>query len=442
MQPPIFAAVADDDTGASDLAGMLAEQDLRVLLVIDLPSFAQLAEWAADCDALVLAEGTRNLDPREAYARTCQALTLVAPFEPRVYQIKYCSTFDSTEKGNIGQTIDAALDTLGERFTIALPALPVNGRTTYQGYHFVYDKLLSDSHMRDHPLTPMRNPNLVDLLGKQTCRRVGLIDYSAVDRGEEGIRERIIRLREQGIAIAIVDCLKEEHVENIARAVADLRLITGSSALATKLPTLWKQQGWVPDQPGRGDVEVPSPGGLGCLIVAGSCSVATLEQNDWILSRGIPGWHLDPRKIALGDINIEEIVERAGRVLRSGEPFLLTSSQPPEEVRSAQEWAQKSGLTTTELGRRIERTLASIARRLAERGWLGGLIGAGGETSGALCRALELGALRVGKNIEPGVPLCYSLGRWRMPVVLKSGNFGSRDFYGRALAAMGFSHRP
>lgn len=170
----LFAAVADDDTGASDLAGMFAEQNVRTLLVIDLPETERLTKWSRGYQAIVIAEATRNLAPEAAYERTREAIRLLENLRPRVFQIKYCSTFDSTGEGNIGATINAAMDALGEGFTIALPALPVNGRTTYQGYHFVHQQLLSDSPMRDHPLTPMTNPNLVNLLGQQTKRKVGL----------------------------------------------------------------------------------------------------------------------------------------------------------------------------------------------------------------------------------------------------------------------------
>src|SRR5919107_5878595 len=179
----LFGAVADDDTGASDLAGMLAEQRLRTLLVIDLPEQNQLDEWSEGQHAVVMAEGTRNLRADEARARTRSAIRLLKRRDPRAFQLKYCSTFDSTPEGNIGPTIDAALEELGEEFTVALPALPVNGRTTYRGYHFVHDRLLSDSPMREHPLTPMTNANLVEHLASQTSRRVGLAPYESVAAG-------------------------------------------------------------------------------------------------------------------------------------------------------------------------------------------------------------------------------------------------------------------
>src|SRR5215212_4613538 len=197
MSRLVFGAVADDDTGASDLAGMLAEQGLRTLLVIDLPPAEQFLEWSNAYDSVVMAVGTRNLPPREAEERTCRAIRILKERDPRVFQIKYCSTFDSTPEGNIGPSIDAALDELNEAFTIALPALPVNGRTTYQGYHFVGGQLLSDSPMRHHPLTPMTNANLVDLLGRQTKRRAGLAPYSEVEAGVDRLGRCFRSLRDE-----------------------------------------------------------------------------------------------------------------------------------------------------------------------------------------------------------------------------------------------------
>src|SRR5215210_7006371 len=199
----LFGAVADDDTGASDLAGMLAEQGLRTLLVIDLPEQKQFDEWSAGQHAVVMAEGTRNLRPEEARARTRSAIRLLKSRDPRAFQIKYCSTFDSTPEGNIGPAIDAALEELDEEFTVALPALPVNGRTTYQGYHFVHERLLSDSHMREHPLTPMTDANLVAHLGRQTARRVGLAPYESVEAGAEELARRFERLRAGGVSVAV-----------------------------------------------------------------------------------------------------------------------------------------------------------------------------------------------------------------------------------------------
>lgn len=439
MQRLTFAAIADDDTGASDLAGMLADQGLRTVLILDLPDAAQLREWSRDTDGVVMAEGTRAIEPRAAYGRTRAALGLLAPLLPRIYQIKYCSTFDSTENGNIGPAIDAAMDELGEEFTIALPALPVNGRTTYLGYHFVDQELLSDSPMRHHPLTPMRNPNLVDFLGRQTRRKVGLVPYAAVDAGPEVIRSRFGELREADVQVAIVDCLNGRHLRSICEAASGLRLITGGSAPGIEMPAVWRAKGWVAAETGGVEIRPAERGAHGCLVVAGSCSVATRKQNEWLSAQGTRVVRLDARELASGTLDSSAVMRGVAAELGQGRHCLVTTSAPTEEVRTVQKWGAESGMNVDELGLAVVRALAGLTRAVLEETPAGALILAGGETAGALCRRLELGAFRVGRNIEPGVPLCASLGRFRLPVVLKSGNFGSRDFYGRALRAIGYS---
>jgi uncharacterized protein YgbK (DUF1537 family) len=433
----LFGAVADDDTGASDLAGMLAERGLRTLLVIDLPEQSRFDEWGAGQHAVVMAEGTRNLRPEEARTRTRSALRLLKSRVPRAFQIKYCSTFDSTPEGNIGPTIDAALEELDEEFTVALPALPVNGRTTYKGYHFVHDRLLSDSTMREHPLTPMTEANLVRHLGRQTTRRVGLAPYESVEAGAEELKRRFERLRAEGVSVAIVDCLSDAHVQTVCRAAADLRLVTGGSAFGQGLPAVWRERGWVEDSDVRtaalSTVELE---GRGRLVVAGSCSVATRAQNRWFESNGAPAFRVEPRGLLGEEFARPSLVAKVRGHLAAGRDCLLYTTGEPAEVARVQDWAAGQGLDVPALGERLAYALADLASEIIEGQRVGGLVFAGGETSGALCRRLDLGALRVGRNIEPGVPLCYSLGAHRLPVVLKSGNFGGEDFYARALDAV------
>jgi len=436
MNELLFAAIADDDTGASDLAGMLAEQNLRTLLVIDLPSVDQLREWSTGYHAVVMAEGTRNLAPAVAHERTLEAIRRLKHLQPRIFQIKYCSTFDSTPEGNIGTSIDAALDELKEDFTIALPALPVNGRTTYQGYHFVHQQLLSDSSMRDHPLTPMNNPNLDDLLGQQTKRRVGLAPYAKVEAGVDELKQCFQDLRERGVGIAVVDCLNDKHLETICRAAADLRLITGSSAYGIKLPVVWRERGWVSAQPEAFGDSFTAPNTRGCLLVAGSCSAATRGQNEWLISQGTQAIQLNPQNLLTPDFDRATFIEQARDQLNANRHCLLSTTTSPDEVRRTQEWGAKQELTVPALGQAIAYALADVALEIIQNQNIGGLIVAGGETSGAICRRMEFGALRVGRNIQHGVPLCFSLGKHRLPVVLKSGNFGSVDFYRKALQAI------
>lgn len=439
MNRLLFAAVADDDTGASDLAGMLASGGLRTLLFIDLPTAEQFARWADPYQAVVLAVGTRHLPAAEAGERTRAALRLLRARDPRVFQIKYCSTFDSTPEGNIGQTIDAALDELGEAFTIALPALPVNGRTTYQGYHFVHRQLLSDSPMREHPLTPMTNPDLVDLLARQTRRKVGLAPYAEVDAGADELKRCFERLRAEGVNVAIVDCLSDAHVETVCHAASDLRLVTGGSAFGMKLPAIFRERGWLEEAAGSPDTPAAHDdhaAGVGSLVVAGSCSNATRAQNEWLESQGTTVLRVDPRELTEGEMNRAALIAQARARLGGGAHCLLTTTGDAAEVRRVQEWGANRGLSVSATGERIAHALADVVLEIMHDQRIAGLIVAGGETSGAICRRLELGALSVGRNIEPGVPLCFSLGRFRLPVVLKSGNFGGADFYGKALRAV------
>jgi 3-dehydrotetronate 4-kinase len=425
MSRLLFGAVADDDTGATDLAGMLADQGLRTVLIIDLPVEACFQQWTRGREAVIVGTGTRALPPAEAYGRTRAAIKLLERHKPRVLQVKYCSTFDSTEEGNIGPSLDAAMDETGELFTVALPALPVNGRTTYMGYHFVGRQLLSDSPMRRHPLTPMTNSHLVSHLQPQTRRRVGLAPWPVSRAALDG-------LRAEGVEIAVLDCIGDADLESVCEAIADLGLISGSSAPAMKLPAIWRRRGW--REPSGAEPERPAAAGRGFLIVAGSCSEATARQNAWLEARGTAPLLLDPVGLAAG-AEPAEAIERAVSALREGRVSLLRTASLPGDIERVRAWSAERGLGANETGLAIARTLSAAVRRIVEEHAPAGLIVAGGETAGAVCRALELGALDVGRNIEPGVPLCFSLGRFRLPVALKSGNFGSADFYMRAMRA-------
>lgn len=438
MERLVFAAIADDDTGASDLAGMLAEQRVRTLLVIDLPSQEQFLEWSRACDAVVMAEGTRNLPPDRAREKTRQALQIAAVRDPRVVAIKYCSTFDSTPTGNIGPAIDAAMDELGEAFTIALPALPVNGRTTKDGLHYVNGQLLSESPMRNHPLNPMTNSNLVEWLQLQTRRKVGLAALPEVEAGVGGLSHCYQSLQEGGVAIGVVDCVNDAHLETICRASADLRLITGSSAFGIKLPAIWRERGWLPARVQRESAfaSTQSSGQRGCLIVAGSCSEATRKQNAWFAANGGRAIRLDPRDLLDGGAGLSMARAQLCRELGAGRDCLCFTSDGPERVKAVQQWGAANGLSVPALGEKIAAAIADLTSDILQAQPVAGLIVAGGETSSAICRRMELGALRVGRNIEPGVPLCHALAGFEIPIVLKSGNFGSEDFYGRALRAV------
>ncbi|MGH9511137.1 MAG: four-carbon acid sugar kinase family protein [Terriglobales bacterium] len=409
---PIFCAVADDHTGATDLAGMLSGEGLRTVVVLEGP----IERWAEGFEAVIVGTGSRALCADEAYSRTRQAVHDLHALEPRVIAIKYCSTFDSTAEGNIGQSLDAALDETGQPFTVALSALPINGRTTYMGHHFVYRQLLSESPMRDHPLTPMRNPDLVSHLQSQTHRKVGLAEYPVT-------LEKLQRLREQGCGMAILDCISDADLDNVCQVIANLPLISGSSALGMKLPTVWRQRGWW--SPQGNTLRLLSGRGSGYLIVAGSCSHATSAQNRWLEQHGVRACVFDPLLLLAGEAKVPAPTP--------GSTVLLRTASTPSDIESVRKWAAEAGVSPAEAGLRIAYALARIALQFLEAAPPAGLIVSGGETAGAIGRTMEMGALEVGRNIEPGVPLCRSLGRFQIPLVLKSGNFGSVDFYGRAI---------
>jgi uncharacterized protein YgbK (DUF1537 family) len=394
---------------------MLSGHGLRTVVVIEGP----VERWAEGYDAVIAGTGSRALAPAEAYGRTRLAVRELRALGVRVIAIKYCSTFDSTAEGNIGPSLDAAMDETGEAFTVALPALPVNGRTTYMGHHFVYRQLLSESPMRDHPLTPMRDPNLVSHLQSQTRRKVGLAEYPVTT-------QKLQRLCEQGCQIAVLDCISDGDLENVCHAIADLPLISGSSAMGIGLPAIWRNKGWW--IPHDDTLRLSAARGEGYLIVAGSCSPATIAQNRWLEQQGVKACVFDPLALLAGEAQVPEC--------RAGSTALLRTASTSSHIAAVRRWAADTGIGASEAGLRITYALAGIALRVLESSPRAGLIVSGGETAGAVCRTLGLGALEVGRNIEPGVPLCRSLGRFQLPLVLKSGNFGGVDFYGHAMETM------
>lgn len=425
----LYGAIADDDTGASDLAGMLAEAGARTVLFIDLEQQHRWEEVLEGYDAVVIGIGSRALPVAEARARTRAAGEAILRFRLETLHLKYCSTFDSTPEGNIGPAIEELMDLLQTPFTVALPALPVNGRTTYQGYHFVKDKLLSESPMAHHPLTPMTDPNLVRHLQRQTNRRVGLLPLQIVRAGEHAIREGLTRLQREGVEIAILDCVSDEDLQALCGVLPDFPLITGSSAPAMH----WRRFSWLraSTPPASMAERTASRSQAGFLVVSGSCSPATLEQDARFAASGARVFAVDVEHLlADADAVARDVAPPAAARILAGDRVLLKTEKsrrfvpPPSEVD-----ANRTGL-------RIATALAEIAARIIDKAPPVGLLSAGGETSSALCRRLGLWALHVERNLCPGVPLCDALGDSPLPLVLKSGNFGTADFYAEAEAAI------
>jgi len=414
----LLGCIADDFTGATDLANNLVRAGMRVVQAIGVPA----GPLDADVDAVVVALKSRTVPAAEAVAQSLQALRWLQAQGARQIYFKYCSTFDSTPAGNIGPVTEALMAALGTPFTIATPAFPDNQRTVFKGYLFVGDVLLSESGMRDHPLTPMTDANLVRVLQAQARQRVGLIDHRTVAAGEAAIRARIAALQSDGVGIAIVDAVSNEDLLRLGPALRDLPLVTGGSGVALGLPANF---GLLPSP--RSATLPPARGRQ--AIVSGSCSTATHAQVDEFIASGGAAFALEPLRIAAGEDITGEALAWAAPRLAEG-PVLVYSTARPEAVQAIQ-----ARLGVEAAGAMVERTIARIACGLVEHG-VRQLVVAGGETSGACVQALGISRLLIGPQIDPGVPWCHAvppLAADGLHLTLKSGNFGTPDFFRKAL---------
>ncbi|MEU6119295.1 3-oxo-tetronate kinase [Streptomyces sp. NPDC047117] len=418
-----LGCIADDFTGATDLANNLVRAGMRVIQLIDVPEVG--AEGVVDADAVVIALKSRTVPAADAVEASLRALAWLRSAGAEQIYFKYCSTFDSTADGNIGPVTEALLDALGSDFTVATPAFPDNGRTVFKGHLFVGDVLLSESGMRHHPLTPMTDSNLVSVLGAQMEGTVGLIDHAAVGEGEETIRGRIGVLRAEGRRVAVVDAVSNDDLVRLGAAVKGMPLVTAGSGLAIGLPANWGFK------PSRAAAQLPPAGGH-AAVVSGSVSAATNEQVRQFLRSGRPAFSVDPLRIADDEDVAGEALEFAASQLADG-PVLVYSTEAPDAVRTVQ-----GRLGAAEAGELVERTLARVAQGLVERG-VRRLVVAGGETSGAVVQALGVTGLRIGPQIDPGVPWCAAAlpDGGTLHMALKSGNFGGPEFFTDAFARLG-----
>ncbi len=413
----LLGCIADDFTGATDLANNLTRGGMRTVQTVGVPR-QPLRE---DVDAVVVALKSRTIPAADAVAQSLDALKWLQLHDFKQIYFKYCSTFDSTPAGNIGPVTEALMQALGCDFTIACPAFPEAGRTVFKGHLFVGDVLLSDSGMRDHPLTPMRDANLVRVLQAQMKGKVGLIDFADVARGPRAIRARIAALKAEGVKAAIADAISNDDLMKLGRAVSDLRLVTAGSGVAIGLP----QNFATPD---AAATALPPANGSRA-IVSGSCSVATNAQVAHFIANGGAARALDPLQLAAGAAEVERALAWARPQLAAG-PVLFYSTAAPAAVQAAQ-----AQLGVAQAGKLIEDALAQIARGLVESG-VGQLVVAGGETSGAVVQALGIEALRIGPQIDPGVPWTMSVGGKPIALALKSGNFGAEDFFTKAFQVL------
>ena len=412
----LLGCIADDFTGATDLAGTLVREGMRSVQMIGVPTGP-----APDVDAVVVALKSRTTPAEDAVAESLAALEWLRAAGCRQYFFKYCSTFDSTDAGNIGPVGEAILDALGDDFTIACPAFPRNNRTICKGYLFVGDVLLNESGMQDHPLTPMEDANLVRVLDRQTEGSVGLVDYATVRNGASATKEAFSNLRKRGDRFAVVDALDDTDLMAIGEACSEMPLITGGSGVAMGLPENFRRMGLL--DPSAPPDRLPGIEGHEAVL-AGSCSRATREQIE-IMSQDYPALRIDPLALADDGTVVPRALAWAKANLANG-PILIYASASPDEVQRAQE-----ALGAEKAGNLVEDAMAAIAKSLMETG-VRRLVVAGGETSGAVVGGLGITGLRIGPEIDPGVPWTASLGDTPLLLALKSGNFGAPDFFTKA----------
>ncbi|MCZ4348157.1 3-oxo-tetronate kinase [Devosia neptuniae] len=410
----VLGCIADDFTGATDLAGLLARSGMSVSLRIGVPETPPTQ--TAPFEVIALKSRTAPLHDAVADARA--ALEWLRQAGAERFFWKYCSTFDSTADGNIGPVAEALMADLGCKQTIYCPAFPENGRTVFMGNLFVARQLLAESPMKDHPLTPMRDSNLMRLLAPQVTQPVALIDRFCVCGGAEAIQAELRALKLQGVAHVVVDAVSMSDLEKIAKGCRDMPLMTGASAVAMPLPALYLADGTMSaDAP---KAKTPKLGN-GTVVLSGSCSAMTNKQVADYLRRGVPAFRLDP--LVLAESGAQEVLDWLAKQDLEAAPLIYATANS-DNVRSAQ-----AKLGVAGAGEIVEATLSACAVAARDAG-ARRVIVAGGETSGAVTKALGVTQLHIGAEIAPGVPWTYcQSGGHQIALTLKSGNFGTETFF-------------
>ncbi|MGP2543294.1 3-oxo-tetronate kinase [Yersinia sp. 2541 StPb PI] len=412
-----LGVIADDFTGATDIASFLVENGMSTVQINGVPD----ADYHVNADAAVVSLKSRSCPTATAVADSLAALAWLQTQGCQQFYFKYCSTFDSTAQGNIGPVTDALLDALGQQQTIISPALPVNGRTVYQGYLFVMGQLLAESGMRNHPVTPMTDSNLLRLMDAQARGRSGLINSTVMDQGVQAVRSQLAHLKEEGIRYVVLDSLNESHLLTQGEAVRDMVLVTGGSGLAIGLARQWAgDESHQPQATSAG-----APQGKLCVVLSGSCSAMTNRQVARYAQQA-PSQSVDiacclnePESYA------EElcawVMENAGGPLA---PLLYATAEPEVLQKIQQQWGAAASSEA------VERLFGTIAHRLQQLGFQRFIV-AGGETSGIVAQSLGIQAFHIGPAISPGVPWVKSTDH-PVSLALKSGNFGDENFFARA----------
>ena len=413
----VMGCIADDFTGATDLAGLLARYGAQVNLRIGIPD----APPTETGEFEVIALKSRTAPVAQAVAEARAALAWLKATGAERFFWKYCSTFDSTSEGNIGPVAEALMADLGADQTIYCPAFPENGRSIFMGNLFVGEQPLAESPMKDHPLTPMRDSNLMRLLAPQVKGSVGLANRLVVEKGAAALQARLSALRADGVGHVVVDAVSDSDLVVIAEACADMTLMTGGSAVAMPLPDIFRAKGLLGAGSGVATAQVPDGGGI---VLSGSCSAMTRAQVAAYLDQA-DGFRLDPIDLAKNgpQAALDWLADRA-----TGAPVIIYATAEPAKVAAAQHQ-----LGREKAGEVVEAALAACAVAARNAGTRRFVV-AGGETSGAVTKALQVDTLRIGPEIAPGVPWTFTQSDGHaIALTLKSGNFGAETFFDDAL---------
>ncbi len=418
--------IGDDFTGSSDIANNFKKSGMQVSMYAGIPTLLPSEIKKELTDAVVIALKTRTIPIQEAISESLKALAWLKDCGCEQFIFKYCSTFDSTKKGNIGPVTDAIMKELNTDFTIACPSFPDAGRTVYFGHMFVNGKPLNESGMENHPLTPMTDHNLVRWLNYQTRNNVGLIDFETISIGANSIKERIETLKTDGYKYAIVDTIKNDDFDIICNGVKDLPFLTGGSGIALGLPKIYKDRGLLSAR----NFKIPK-NDSNAIILSGSCSVATINQIN-IYKENNPSLYVSPDEV----INNEDLVEKVFSWIKVNEtlsPLIYSTSDTKTVTEKQKQYGQEI------LANKIENFFELLSKKLVKDNF-GTFISAGGETSGAVIKGLGVEELKIGEEISHGVPALWSPhsnGNKPISITLKSGNFGQTDFFERALKVFG-----
>ncbi len=417
----LLGCIADDFTGATDVASFLVASGMRTVQLIGIPTEqVDLSE----ADAVVIALKSRTLPKEEAIQQSIAALEWLKQYDCEQYYFKYCSTFDSTEAGNIGPVTDALLDNLDEDFTVLCPSLPVNGRTVYKGYLFVNNTLLNESGMQNHPLTPMKDANLQRVMKSQSQGEVGLVTYEDVAAGANNIKTALESLS-QTCRYAVLDTLSNHDLVEIGRACADLKLLTGGSGLSIGLAKNFQDKGLFKISSNSDQLSQVQGD---AVVLSGSCSLMTQAQVK-NFKQSNPSKKISPISLLNKTDSIDSFIEWFAANREQG-PVMFYATDSAENIKAIQD-----ELGVDRASQIVEEFMASLVTALSNVG-VTKFVVAGGETSGSVVQALQPQLLKIGASIAPGVPLTEIPGENPKLLALKSGNFGDETFFEKALRMM------